>query len=44
VVQEAVRDARVLGDVADARAVVPVLGKHADRGIEDPLPLVLGGD
>jgi hypothetical protein len=38
------RDACVLGDVADPCAVVPVLGEHADRGVEDPLPLVLGGD
>ena len=35
VVEEAVRDARVLGDVADARGVVAVLGEDADRGVED---------
>jgi hypothetical protein len=39
-----VRDARFLRDVADARAVVPVLGEHANRGVEDHLPLVLSGD
>ena len=37
-------DARVLGDVSDARTVVPVLSEHADRGVEDALPLVLRGD
>ena len=40
VVEQAVRDTGVLGDVADARAVVPVLGEDADRGIEDELALV----
>ena len=37
-------DARVLGDVADPRAVVAVIGKDADRGVEDELPLVRGSD
>ena len=40
VVEEAVRDARVLRDVADARSVVAVLREHADRGVEDALALV----
>jgi hypothetical protein len=39
-----VRDARVLCDVADARAVVAVLGEDADGGIEDALPLVESSD
>ena len=37
VVEEAVRDASVLRDVADARAVVAVLGEDADRGVENAL-------
>ena len=44
VVEETVRDARVLGDVADPRAVVAVIGEDADRRVEDELPLVLGSD
>ena len=44
VVEQAVRDAGVLGDVADARTVVPALGEHADRGVEDQLPLLPVGD
>ena len=44
VVEETVRDAGVLGDVADARAVVAVLGEDADRGVEDELALVRLGD
>ena len=44
VVEEAVRDTGVLRDVADARAVVAVLGEDADRSVEDPLALVRLGD
>ena len=44
VVEEAVRDSRVLRDVADARAVVAVVGEHADRGVEDELALLSVGD
>jgi hypothetical protein len=40
VVEQAVCDAGVLRDVADARSVVPVLGEDANRGIEDELALV----
>ena len=40
VVEQAVRDAGVLGDVADARAVVAVLREDANRGVEDALALV----
>jgi len=44
VVEQAVRDARVLGDVADARAVVTMLGEDANRGVEDEGALVRLGD
>ena len=38
------RDARILGDVADARAVVAALGEDANRGVEDEGSLVRLGD
>jgi hypothetical protein len=41
VVEKSVRHPRVLGDVADTRAVVAVLGEHADRGFENA-PALLG--
>jgi hypothetical protein len=44
VVEETMSDARVLGDVPDPRAVVAVIGKDADRRVEDELPLVRGSD
>ena len=37
-------DARVLGDVGDTRAVVALIGEHADRGVEDQLSLLAMGD
>ena len=42
VVEEAVRDACFLGDVADARGVEAVAREDAHRGVEDPAPLLLG--
>jgi hypothetical protein len=44
VIEQAVRDSCILGDVADPCAVVAVFGEHADRSFEDPLPLVPSGD
>ncbi len=41
VVQQPVRDARLLGDVADARGVEPVAREHANGGVEDPPALLL---
>ena len=41
VVEQAVRDPRLLGDVADARGVVAVSGEDADGGIEDQAALLL---
>ena len=38
-VQEPVRDARLLGDVADARGVVAVAGEDAHGRVEDQAPL-----
>ena len=40
-VEQAVRDARLLGDVADARGVVAVAGEDADGGVEDQAALLL---
>ena len=44
VVDEPVRDARLLGDVADAGRVVALLGERPDGGVEDLPPLLLRGD
>jgi hypothetical protein len=44
VVEQTVRDTRVLGDVADARAVVAALGEDAHGRVEDELALVHRGD
>ena len=44
VVEEPVRDTRVFGDVADPRAVVAVLGEHANGSVQDPRALVRLGD
>ena len=44
VVEEPVRDARVLCDVTDARFVVPVLREHANGSVEDARALVLRCD
>ena len=41
VVEEAVRDAGLLGDVADAARVVAAAREHADGGVEDLPPLLL---
>ena len=41
-VEQAVRDARLLGDVADARGVEAVAREDAHRGVEDPATLLLG--
>ena len=41
VVEEPVRDARLLGDVADAGGVVAVAGEDADGGVEDEAALLL---
>jgi hypothetical protein len=43
VVEEPVRDARLLGDVGDAARVVALRGEHADGRIEDHATLVRGG-
>ncbi len=43
-VQKTVRDARIRGDVADARAVVAVFGEDAHGRVEDELSLVHLGD
>ena len=40
VVEEAVRDPRLLGDVADAARVVALRREHADGGVENDAPLV----
>ena len=42
VVEQAVRDPGLLGDVADARGVEAVSGEDANRGVEDPATLLLG--
>ncbi len=44
VVEEAVRDACLLGDVAHAAAVVALAGEDADGGVEDQPALLLLGD
>jgi hypothetical protein len=44
VVEKSVRHPCVLGDVADTRAVIAVLGEHADRGFEDALALLGDSD
>jgi hypothetical protein len=44
VVEEPVGDAGLLGDVADARGVVPVAREHADGRVEDQAALVGNGD
>ena len=41
VVEQAVRDARLLGDVADAARVVAAAREDADGGVEDLPPLLL---
>ena len=41
VVEEAVRDARLLGDVADARRVVALAREHTHGRVEDQTPLPL---
>ena len=41
-VEQAVRDPGLLGDVADARGVEAVSGEDANRGVEDPATLLLG--
>jgi hypothetical protein len=41
VVEQAVRDAGLLGDVADPGAVVALAGEDADGRIEQASPLVL---
>jgi hypothetical protein len=43
VVQEAVRDARLLGDVADAARVVPLPGEDAHRRVQKQSALFLLG-
>jgi hypothetical protein len=40
VVQQPVCNAGVLGDVADSRSVVPVIGEDADRRLENEPALV----
>ena len=40
VVDEAVRDARIAGDVGDARAVIAQTREDANRGVENQRPLV----
>jgi hypothetical protein len=42
VVDEAVRDAGVLRDVADARRMEPFAREHAHRGLEDDSTFLLG--
>jgi hypothetical protein len=42
VVEQAVRDARLLGDVAHARGVEPSSREHAYGCVEDLAPLLLG--
>ena len=44
VIEEPVRDARVLCDITDAGFVVPVLREHANGSVEDARALVLRGD
>jgi hypothetical protein len=44
VVEEAVRHARLLGDVADASAVVALPREDTDGRLEQPSPLVLLSD
>ena len=44
VVDEPVRDAGLLGDVADPRRVVALLGERPHGGVEDLPPLLLRGD
>ena len=39
-VEQAVRDAGLLRDVADAGGVVAAPGEDADGRVEDPLPLL----
>ena len=41
VIEESVRDARLLGDVSDAARVVALAREHAHRCVEDEAPLVL---
>ena len=41
-VEQAVRDARLFGDVADARGVEALAREHADRGVEDQTPFLFG--
>ena len=41
VVEQAVRDARLLGDVADARGVEALAREHAHGGVEDQTPFLL---
>ena len=41
VVEQAVRDARLLGDVADARGVEALVREHPDGGVEDETPFLL---
>ena len=36
------RNARLLGDVADARSVEALVREHADGGVEDQTPLLFG--
>ena len=43
-VDEPVRDAGLLGDVADARRVVALLGERPHGGVEYLPPLLLRGD
>jgi len=44
VVEESVRDARLLGDVADSRGVEALAGEDAHRRLEDPPPLLFRRD
>ncbi len=44
VVEQAVRDPRLLGDVADPRTVVAAAREHAHGRVEDQLSLLLLGD
>ncbi len=41
VVEQTVRDTRLLGDVSDARRVIPTPGEDPDRSVEDETALLL---
>ena len=40
-VEQSVRDTRLLGDVADARGVEALVREHPDGGVENQTPFLL---